>query len=505
MLMKSALIKFNSPLKITLYLVYTIFLVTFLVSWAEQCVDLIRYNIPTEYRDWAVVDLAQSLYKNSPYDLDIGPPFFFLYGFLFSSIIGAINYLFNIDSFLLSKLIIFICVILSSLLTSLEIFNITKKVFPSILGFMCMLWASSNTGVYFIIRPDSLGLFLSLLSLALIRRSQNLLTLFISSSVIILAFYTKQYFIFVAVPITFFLLKKSGLRKTLIFCLIFLSLIIISSALISYFLPAYFYSSVLGQFRAVGGNWTHAYGQFETFLTYYWPLFVVIFLYLINNHYKKKSIFGDAKLYVYTFLTAAVCLIPLGKNEGAFLSYYYQLLLPSLIILGMISIADFKSLILKNFFVILIIFYSLFHGNIEKFNFIYSNEAINNWQLAEKLIKSQEGSVLISTPILAQIGKNSVILDNGHSEYFPGLNKPLPGYINQFFPEREIYSEKFKKFYTEIDSQILNKKYNLIATTQGYHPTISQNTLSKYYRRIQEINLQTGKQNWNIEFWVPAE
>jgi hypothetical protein len=261
----------------------------------------------------------------------------------------------------------------------------------------------------------------------------------------------------------------------------------------------------LGQFGAVGGNWTYAYGQFQTFLTYYWPLFVVIFLYLINNRYKKTDIFGGAQLYIYTFLTAAACLIPLGKNEGAFLSYYYQLLLPSLIILGMISIADFKSLILKNFFVILIIFYSLFHGKLEEYQPIYSSKAINNWLLAEKLINSKDGPVLISSPVLAQIGKNSIILDNGHSEYFPGLNHAPPGLINLFFPERSIYSEKFKNFYAEIDYQILNKKYNLIATTQNYHPTISQNTLSKYYRKIQEINLQTGRQNWNIEFWVPAE
>ena len=189
----------------------SLLMVYFLGYWAFNAIELIRHSIPTEYRDWGLVDLSVSLYNNnSPYSFTDGPPFIFVYGAFSSLVVGGFSTFTGLDGLSATKIIVFSCVLASALIIAYEIFNITQSRFYAMLGFCCMCWANFNSGVFFILRPDALGLVICLLSIVVIRRGTKPINLMVCSILLVFTFYTKQYFIFVIAPIGLFILMRRG-------------------------------------------------------------------------------------------------------------------------------------------------------------------------------------------------------------------------------------------------------------------------------------------------------
>jgi hypothetical protein len=203
-------------------------------------------------------------------------------------------------------------------------------------------------------------------------------------------------------------------------------------------------------------------------------------------------------------LVAALCLIPLGRNTGSFLSYYYQLALPALIVIGLISLSRLRSKAASAFFIIGILIFSIFHGELLSYRSIYSEQSLQRWSFANQIIANTQGPKLIASPILAPIMGDSVLLDNGHSECYVGLDTPSTT-LDILFPKRHTYFNTFKTYFDNIDSQIARKYLQLIATTKDFHPMIAQTTLEANYFKLETIDLQTGGQTWVTEFWVPKD
>jgi len=134
---------------------------------------------------------------------------------------------------------------------------------------------------------------------------------------------------------------------------------------------------------------------------------------------------------------------------------------------------------------------------------MYSKQALNNWVDADQLIKNTPGSKLISTPILVSKKEDVILLDNGHSECYVALNSP--SVLDPLFPARQSYFDLFKKYYDGINNKIAQKEFGLIAVSQNFHPMISQSDLDKNYFKLKTIDLQTGRQIWKTEFWVPKK
>ena len=484
---------------------FLVFVIYFVGFWIFQCFQLIQHPIPTEYRDWGSIDLSNALYgQSSPYSLSAGPPFFYIYGLVFPLLAGGISSVLHIDIFLLTKLFVCACVILAALVVASEILDLSGQLFPAILGFAATLWTGSATNAAFILNPASCGLLIILLTLSQIRRSQSFSSILLVALGTVLAFYTKQYFVYIFAPIFLFLALSSGLRKALTYALIFMVIMIISALLISSIYPAYFYATILAQFYAVGGGWGHARSQFILFFNQYWPLILLLLIYLWRR-VNKKIVYGNGEnLYLLVLLIAALCLIPLGRNTGSFLSYYYQLALPSLIIIGLISLSKLRSKAANAFFITCILIFSIFHGEPLSYRSIYSEQALQKWGFANQIIADIQGPKLISTPILAPILHESLLLDNGHTECYVGLNTPS-ALLDFLFPKRHTYFNTFKTYFDDINSQITHKSFKLIATTKDFHPMIPQSTLEANYFKLKTIDLQTGGQTWVTEFWVPKD
>lgn len=484
---------------------FLVFVVYFISFWIFQCVYLIQYPIPTEYRDWGSIDLSNALYgQSSPYSLSAGAPFFYIYGLVVPLVAGGLSNVLNIDIFLLTKVFVCICIILTAFVIASEIFDLSGQLFPAILGFAATLWTGSATNASFILNPASCGLLIVLLVLARIRKSQSFSAILAAALGTILAFYTKQYFIYIVAPIFLFLLTNSGLKKALTYGLLFLGLFVISALLISLVYPAYFYATILAQFYAVGGGWGHARSQFILFFNQYWPLIILLLIYLWRRARKQISYSPGENLYLWVLLIAGLCLIPLGRNTGSFLSYYYQLALPALIVIGLISLSRLKSKAAGAFFITGILIFSTFHGELLSYRSIYSAQVLQKWMFAKQIIANIQGPKLIATPILAPVMGDSILLDNGHTECYVGLDTPSV-LLDGLFPKRHIYFNTFKIYFDNMNSQITNKKFRLIATTKDFHPMIPQSILETHYLKLDVIDLQTGGQTWPTEFWVPKD
>jgi hypothetical protein len=484
---------------------FLIFVIYFLGFWIFQCIYLIQYPIPTEYRDWGSIDLSNALYsQSSPYSFSAGPPFFYIYGLIVPLLAGGLSSVLHIDLFLLTKIFIWICIILSAFVIASEIFDLSGQPFPAILGFAATLWTGSATNAAFILNPASCGLLIVLLVLAKIRKSQSFSSILVAALGTILAFYTKQYFVYIVAPIFLFLLTNAGPKKALTYGLLFFGLFVLSALLISLIYPAYFYATVLAQFYAVGGGWGHARSQLILFFNQYWPLIILLLVYLWRRARKQISFNPEENLYLWVLLIAALCLIPLGRNTGSFLSYYYQLALPALIVLGLISLSRLRSKATSAFFITGILIFSIFHGELLNYRSIYSQQALQKWIFAKEIITNIQRPKLISTPILAPIMGDSILLDNGHTECYVGLDTPSV-LLDSLFPKRHIYFNTFKTYFDDINSQIVNKNYKLIVTTKDFHPMIPQSILEAHYFKLNVIDLQTGGQTWLTEFWVPKD
>lgn len=484
---------------------FLVFVIYFIGFWIFQCIYLIQYPIPTEYRDWGSIDLSNALYgQSSPYSFSAGPPFFYIYGLVVPLLTGGLSSVLHIDLFLLTKVFICACIILTAFVIAYEIFDLSGQLFPAILGFAATLWTGSATNAVFILNPASCGLLIVLLVLAKIRKSQGFSTILVAALGTVLAFYTKQYFVYIVAPIFLFLLTSSGIKKALTYGLLFLGLLALSTLLISRFFPAYFYATILAQFYAVGGGWGHARTQLILFFNQYWPLIILLFIYLWRRVKKQISYNPGENLYLLVLLIAALCLIPLGRNTGSFLSYYYQLALPALIVIGLISLSRLRSKAASTFFMSGILVFSIFHGELLSFRTIYSEQALQKWVSAKQIVADIQGPKLISTPILAPVMGDSILLDNGHTECYVGLDTPS-ALLDSLFPRRHGYFSAFKTYFDGIDSQIANKNFKLIATTKDFHPMIPQSILEANYFKLKTIDLQTGGQTWMTEFWVPKD
>jgi len=486
--------------------VCSLLMVYFLGYWTFQVTELLQYPIPTEYRDWGLIDLSISIYNNKlPYSFEEGPPFIFVYGVLSSLVVGGFSTFTGLDGLIATKIVVCACVLTSALIIAYEIFNITRSGFYATLGFCCMLWANFNSGVFFILRPDAVGLVICLLSIVVIRRSAKPINLMACSILLTLTFYTKQYFLFVVAPIGFHIFICRGLPTTFRFSIYLLVSFALSILIVLNLWPAYFYQSILAQFNSVGGPWSYSAYQALQFGSMYWPLFALSAYYFIQVYNKRIEVSRSENLYFLILLISLICLVPMGRNAGAFLSYHYQLALPALTVTGIFVLSKLESMPIRVASVWSIIIICIYHGQYPKFSSVYTDESRSRWAIATSILEKERDKTLVSTPILNHLPGNFTRLDNGHSECYTALVARQYPLLNWIFPERAVYFSGFEKFYKRVAYKIDNKEYKLIVVTAGYHPMIPQSILERNYRKSREIDLQTGAQVWKTEFWTLIE
>ncbi len=506
--------------------VLLIIVVLYICGWTWKVFSFVRGSYPTEYRDLATIQLTQLFARNeNPYSPGNSPPFFYVYGFLFSLLLSPFARLASGNPLLLHKIAVLFSVLCASFLMSLEVRRNTRSRLLQALGFALMLVTAWNT-TPFIIRPDSFGLLILLLIPFVLRRSNSYLTIALCAFLTITTFYTKQYFLFIAAPVFLYELFEDW-RKAVFLLAVTLLLGTGSVFLVRAVFSTFFIDCLAGQVDSTRGSLRHLLLQSLAFAARAWPLFLLmcypagrkILRAGAETPNQADTAAGDEsglRIYYLMFAVAAVCLVFLGTNRGAWLSYYYQLAWPSLIVVGLSMLAKIERRLWQPLFLVCIAVFSLFYavdeirkGRLDFLSTVSKGDGFS-WERAKVILDQYKSPQMLLSPIFADyISKNGLEpVDNGNTEYYGNLGATgrtlkmklltslLPGIASQF--------GRFEAWRKRLSENIRKQGYSMIAVLTQHHPLIDQDDLEKHYHRIDKLHLRlAAEHDWEVGFWVP--
>ncbi|MBP9742095.1 MAG: hypothetical protein KBD37_01920 [Burkholderiales bacterium] len=521
----------------------TIIFLLYIYTWGENILRLLLSKYPTEYRDMATVQLTYlfSSGKN-PYNLETSPPFFYLYGFLFSYLCAKLGSILYLTPLFINKIAVVSCIIIAGLVIGYEVAQLTKSLWLTILAFTLMLDSGYNLS-YFIVRPDSFGLLLTILAIFLTKRSISIPMLFIIAVISVSSFYTKQYYIYIIIPISLYIacIKPKYL--------IFYGLFLISTATISIFIiskifPYYFYATIFAQAKSVNYNFGHMVNQNWQFFKFYLLLIIPVIyrLYTLTKQYCASTILHNHKnsyytanyiaelkkslshspinIYILQIIISLICLMKLGGNEGAYMSYYNELLLPEFIVIALFIINKYSKVhselfnnTLKLFIAIWISLYgqNKIYLNNKSHDYSYENNINSNqesWKKAYKILDMYASPKMFLSPILANypLTHGIDIYDNGNTEYCTNLI-PSKKYImvqNILFPQLKALNIYYSDWIRNINDEVAHGEFSLVTSIQQMPDSLINRTiLQSKYKLYTILYLRTGEQVWATEFWVP--
>ena len=517
--------------KIVQVILFVVVLV-YICNWAWNVLYLLWLPYPTEYRDLATIQLSRLFSSNeNPYSLVNSPPFFYLYGFIFSLLVSPLVRLAEVNLVLLHKAMTLLCVLSASFLVSLEVRKNTKSLLLQIFAFALMLTSSWNAAP-FIIRPDSFGLLIALLIVFILRRNNSLPVIALCAFLTIVAFYTKQYFLFIAAPVFIYELLRDW-HKALYYAAACLLLGAGSFFLVRAVFPVFFYASLVAQAGSVGGPLRHLLLQSVAFAVRAWPLFLLMCYpvarkispptagHRAGTETPNRGVGGtgsesDLRIYYLLFAVAVVCLVFMGKNTGAWLSYYYQLALPSMTIIALSMLARLEHGSYRVIFLFLITVVSLFNIPLElrkqKLAFFPAvpRSYEMSWQRAYTVLDQNKSPRMLLAPIFADyICRNRLEpVDNGNTEYNIRIESGsfTMKVLRLLLPDVNAHFTRYAAWRRTVSENVREKRYSIIAVAKNYHPLVDQDDLEKYYHQIYETDLHSaGEQNWTFAFWIPDQ
>ena len=473
----------------------------------------------------------QFLSGKSPYALSIlsqdVPGVNYDYGFLASLIAAGIVKVTGYSAITAHFAISLFSILASGVIGFLIVKDISRTtVAPSIAAILFMFchWRFG----YISAAPDDPGLLFFLLTLYVATCSKIRHKPVICAVGITLCFYTKQYFVLVAIPIFIYMLLYS--RKEALKLVIWTAVInALVAGLITAFWPLYwtkaFLFTYLGTVVGGGGAVSTLIDQLEYLAVLFAALFVILAVVIIRAIVKLFR--SSEKLRVIKIrendtlalhaLSAVLMLFPLlvlGRNDGAFLSYFLQLWMPSISVVTLIGIE--KIDIQRNETVYLFM-YVLFAVSTIYFGFhklplhILTNEEISDWNRALEYTRtySESGDVFYARS-LAYDGMSRGNADgmwdhDGEVSKYTVDSLIVAGVPDRYIEHSQLLVAQNLRYRKKLADKGKTKGYSLIT----YEISPKQQVFNEEfcdkigYRCIDKLNLQLGNMPYKVAFYVP--
>ena len=499
-------------LLIGINLAFTIFLF-------YQHYQSITYPFSLEVKEGATYQITNALLRGiNPYSFENHISYYNSYGILYNVIVYPFAWLLG-NSLILHRAIngFFIFINCYGLFYTLRkhktSFIVTWQI---VLIFYATSLYFSNASV----RPDQLGTFLFIYSL-LIPFIKNFSrgSLIISALLSILAFYTKAYFIMGFPLVLLYIILFESKRKAIISGIIYLIVFVLIAFIVFKRFPLYFYNTIFSYGTSEQVSWKFSIQQFISFffknlgLTL---LLVYVILVLRTQMVRSiKKVFRSSisimkfdqpllinsirNYFVYIsfcIITILVCI--LGRNKGAWLTYYYQLFLP----FYLISVVYFlsKAHIPK------VVISLLLYGNLI-LNIYYisnMNYCLDGWEKVSKLAQEYSSVYCDQSMVPVFSDKNKEIFDSGHSLFIVSTHENKLADL-LFDIDRKVIASN-KKYLADLTNKLGKNYFDLlILRDDGYSPLIGFQA-TKFYSKVDSLNLcvpQQGKLQFSL--WVPKK
>ncbi len=423
-------------------------------------------------------------------------------------------------------IISFISIIASGVIGVLMVKDRAKTSVAPALTLILFMFCHWRFG-YISAAPDDLGLFLFLLTLYLAVNEKISHKPIWCAVGITLCFYTKQYFVLVAVPIfVYFLLYSWREAFKLVFWAVLINLFIATVITINW--PLYWMKTIaltyLGTVPGGGGEIETLLDQMGYLSVPFAALFLLIGVALFMSLRKMKK--NGARLkrfnipendaFVLSVVNSVVMILPLsylGRNDGAFISYFLQLWIHSIAVVAVICFErmmnDEHRYIYAGIYVAIALF-TIYFGFGKLPSHILTNDEISDWEKAYDYTGnySEEGDVFYARSLAyAYFLRNTGDCLCGHdaeiSDYTVS-NIYESGLSTVYFPYMSDLVAQNIEYREQILYKVKNHKYSMISIeTDGDYHLIDEEICDRYgYRCIDIINLRLGNWPYEVKFYA---
>ncbi|MCR5688329.1 MAG: hypothetical protein K6G58_09960 [Lachnospiraceae bacterium] len=378
--------------------------------------------------------------------------------------------------------------------------------------------------------PDDLGLLLLLVSMLAAVNPRIKRKPIVCAVLITLCFYTKQYFVFIAPCIFIYMLlysKKDALRFLLYCVLINLAV----GVLITVFWPLYWTYSILfmylGTITGMGNGLATLIEQVSYLMIAFAALFAVLLaaaiaalVKFIRENRKLRSIkFKENDPFTLCAVSIPVMLIPLiflGRNDGAFISYFLQLWMPHIVIVTLAVIEKIKpklpDIVFAGIYAANALFV-IYFGFGKLPNHTLTAEEAADWEKAYSYVKEYGTDDVFYSRGLAYLsferGGGQCIC--GHdAEAISTYTRDLPVCsrpIGTLFPYSHDLVVKNMEYHEMIQKKATDGGYSLITyETPGLYRTLTDEICEENgYVRLDTLSLRLGNMPYETAFYVRAD
>ncbi len=534
-------------------ILYTFF---FLISICR--VSFSGSHIPNEYREAANFDLTLSFIKGeNPYTLDNlngeVPACVFQYGPLFSLLTAGIHFLIPfIDIFTLHYAVAFLCILAAAIMASYIAAENSQTLLPPACVFLFTIACTWRYG-YINAVPDTLGVTLLVLIFFIETRKKIFPKEYAEAAVAVALLYTKQYFIIIALSLFIYKLitdKKAWIRLSVSGILILSASVII----LNITCPLFFTYTVLivhgvsGQsvasthplfsgilFPAAGRisllssavqqelpstGWAFEIMQLKSLSGIFIFVFAGMLTGVIRAFASRTPRFFASRLFVIHSLVASAALLYLGQNDGAWLSYYLQLLMPAVVIYSFISIEkdvldEGMKRIYKAAYILLMLFmvmYTTYRMDSRLPYFEKDDTVLAEWDKAYRYCDAyaSSGEILYRAPLgINALAEGRYLYDNGHEmaihqRFLDEYNGSA--FYRMLFPYGGQLMEQHLRYREIMRKKILNKEYSLVFDTDVDGELVSTGDLEAGgYVKLDTLSLDMGWASYDIDLWIPSD
>lgn len=329
-------------------IIFIIATITFImIMWGMDLIRILDWKIPNEIREGANAAIVDSFAQGiNPYRnliLENGfPSVFYMYPILNNLIAAAIVKLTSIQSGMILLVLNMLWTLGTGLLISSIVRHYVDDDFLIILSFLLSQycgWRYTNVSSF----PDMLGVFLMVCIMFICTKYKiSIKTVSILAVLTVLCFCSKQYMLVVGLPVVIYLFLNGYKRECLIYLVETTGIGLLSTVIIYAVMPIYFIETLLLVGNSADNELRWAFTQFIKMGKLFFPWFVVISIWIIRRIYDKRKLID----YVWINLCSmTVLLFYFGQNNGAHLSYYLQLWLPAIIVMGMRALYEITDLL----------------------------------------------------------------------------------------------------------------------------------------------------------------
>jgi hypothetical protein len=368
-----------------------------------------------------------------------------------------------------------------------------------------LFYASSVYFVAPLARPDGLGVFFCLASLACLFTDDLTPGWFAAGLILgLLALLTKIYLAFPPFIMSLYVFLFVSPKRGLMYGLATLTAAVVTLLTMTLFYPAYITMSLVDNMNSAAYyNLDHMKRQTLDWLLYSLPLTVALAILLVRA--VTRTSFGQwirstpSPFAFAAAVNATVFFCIFAGHAGAHMTYMFHLVTP-LLLVAMWPSFDERSwagaivaLALPVAFIANAHYFPLTFGRFRAAEATFA-------QLSDVIRTHQYvlGSTEVAGP-LALAGQP--VFDSGHSQYFgeAAVKYRVPGLV-----PAESIDARWKAFLSEMKSGIVAGRFDLIIRNRR-PGLIPDGLVAAHYNRVAtiEVDLPWGAQRWPLDLWEP--